>query len=58
MCFKLFFVDHLISTRVHDLEMQGLYSNPIQFHDFLQESQDRVMLEAYNPLIPSKIVPK
>jgi ubiquitin carboxyl-terminal hydrolase 7 len=26
----------LILARVHDLEIQGLYSNPIQFYDFLQ----------------------
>jgi ubiquitin carboxyl-terminal hydrolase 7 len=27
--------------RIHDLEMQGLYSNPVQFYDFLQ---NRVMI--------------
>jgi ubiquitin carboxyl-terminal hydrolase 7 len=27
--------------RIHDLDAQGLYSNPIQFYDFLQ---NRVML--------------
>ena len=27
--------------RVHDLETQGLYSNPVQFYDFLQ---NRVMI--------------
>lgn len=28
-------------ARIHDLEIQGLYSNPIQFYDFLQ---NRVMI--------------
>jgi hypothetical protein len=28
-------------TRVHDLESQGLYSNPVQYYDFLQ---NRVMI--------------
>ena len=28
-------------TRVHDLENQGLYSNPTQYYDFLQ---NRVMI--------------
>ena len=27
--------------RIHDLEAQGLYSNPIQFYDFMQ---NRVMI--------------
>lgn len=31
----------LILARIHDLEIQGLYSNPIQFYDFLQ---NRVMI--------------
>jgi ubiquitin carboxyl-terminal hydrolase 7 len=36
------FVDYLTPpTRIHDLEIQGLYSNPIQFYDFLQ---NRVMI--------------
>jgi len=26
----------LFSPRIHDLESQGLYSNPVQFYDFLQ----------------------
>jgi ICP0-binding domain of Ubiquitin-specific protease 7 len=34
-------VVHLILARIHDLEIQGLYSNPIQFYDFLQ---NRVMI--------------
>ncbi len=28
-------------NRIHDLEAQGLYSNPLQFYDFLQ---NRVMI--------------
>lgn len=35
------FVVHLTFTRIHDLEIQGLYSNPVQFYDFLQ---NRVMI--------------
>lgn len=31
----------LTSNRIHDLESQGLYSNPVQFYDFLQ---NRVMI--------------
>ena len=31
----------LTLSRIHDLEMQTLYSNPIQFYDFLQ---NRVMI--------------
>jgi ubiquitin carboxyl-terminal hydrolase 7 len=31
----------LTSDRIHDLESQGLYSNPAQFYDFLQ---NRVMI--------------
>lgn len=31
----------LPSSRVHDLETQGLHSNPAQFYDFLQ---NRVMI--------------
>src|SRR5712671_2737439 len=41
VCAKLFFVVYLIPARIHDLEIQGLYSNPIQFYDFLQ---NRVMI--------------
>jgi ubiquitin carboxyl-terminal hydrolase 7 len=31
----------LIALRIHDVEAQGLYSNPLQFYDFLQ---NRVMI--------------
>jgi hypothetical protein len=31
----------LTSLRIHDLEIQGLYSNPIQYYDFIQ---NRVMV--------------
>jgi ubiquitin carboxyl-terminal hydrolase 7 len=31
----------MIISRIRDLESQGLYSNPIQFYDFLQ---NRVMI--------------
>lgn len=30
-----------VSLRIHDLDSQGLYSNPTQFYDFLQ---NRVMV--------------
>jgi ubiquitin carboxyl-terminal hydrolase 7 len=35
------FMFRLILSRIHDLEIQSLYSNPIQFYDFLQ---NRVMI--------------
>ena len=35
------FIFRLILFRIHDLEIQSLYSNPIQFYDFLQ---NRVMI--------------
>lgn len=31
----------LTDARIHDLEAQGLYSNPLQYYDFLQ---NRVMI--------------
>jgi hypothetical protein len=31
----------LIAVRIHDVEAQSLYSNPLQFYDFLQ---NRVMI--------------
>lgn len=37
ICFQV----DLPEKEVHDLEMQGLYSNPVQFYDFLQ---NRVMI--------------
>lgn len=40
-CSKQSFVGRLMPARIHDLEIQGLYSNPIQFYDFLQ---NRVMI--------------
>jgi ubiquitin carboxyl-terminal hydrolase 7 len=39
----------LMPARIHDLEIQGLYSNPIQFYDFLQ---NRVMI-AFRPKFDS-----
>ena len=37
ICFQV----EMKETEIHDLEAQGLYSNPIQFYDFLQ---NRVMI--------------